>query len=92
MVLLGVQLRNPGPRALLLSAVIGFLFWGALMLSPVAPQSDLAAGAFLCSLIFGSVSSSCGVQVSRSMRHLLVNIVGCAVVLLVYLALAAMLA
>ena len=84
----GVQIHRPGFWPLTQAIAIAVVLWALLTISPFGATSAVGAGANLAAIIFGCISNVIGIEVAKGGKHLALNVVGCALVLLAYTAVA----
>ena len=84
MKLLDCDVRWPGFGPFTLAVAIAVGLWCLLFFSGLGSKTAVGAGANLAAIVFGSMSNAIGIDVTKGWKPLLLNITGCAVVLLVY--------
>lgn len=90
MSILGVQIHRPGFWPFTRAVAFAIVFWLLLLASPLGATSTVGAGASLAAMIFGCISDTIGIDLTKGGRHLAVNIAGCLLVLLAYTAIASL--
>ncbi len=86
MILAGIELKRPTFWALTRAVGFGAVLWIILTLSPIGSTSPVVAGAHLVAIIFGCLCSTVGIDVTQGGRHLVLNIAGCCLAVVLYLA------
>ena len=87
MKLIGIPLRKPGFAEVTAAAVMAVGLWAAavgLLLASQVALERTDAGALLLVLAWGCLSTRMGIRVGENWRHLLANLLGCALLLGVY--------
>lgn len=87
MKLIGIPLRRPAFAEITAAAVMAVGLWAAavgLMLASRMALDRADAGALLLVLAWGCLSTRFGIRVGESGRHLLANLLGCALLLGLY--------
>lgn len=84
MKLLDVEIRWPGFWPTTSAVAVGVLLWTLLTLSPLGAEDSTTASANLVAIVFGCVSNAAGIEVKRGGRHMLLNILGCLIVMAMF--------
>lgn len=86
----GVKLIRPGFWPLTQAIAIAVVLWTLLTFSPLGATSAVGVGANLAAILFGCISNAIGIDVSKGVKHLGLNIAGCVLVLVTYLVIASL--
>lgn len=84
MTLLGCELKRPSLNELTAAVAIGVALWLTLVLTGLVASTPVGAGSNLVAIVFGCFSNACGISVTGGWRPLLLNISGCALVLVLF--------
>lgn len=89
--ILGVTLQRPTFWDATSAAAFGVALWTLYVSLGIASATRVEAGATLAVLVFGCVSHVVGVRCSLGWRHLVLNVAGTVVVLILYRSIVAVL-
>lgn len=78
----GINLHKPTFWGVTRATAVAVALWGAIQASPLASNDSGRAASLLAALLFGCLSNEVGINVAKGGRHLLLNIAGCALVVL----------
>jgi hypothetical protein len=87
MKIIGVQLRKPSFWEVTAAAIMACGLWLAcvgVMKSTSGQFDRIEAGALLLVIFWGCVGARIGVRIDRGMRHLALNLIGCALIVSTY--------
>ena len=84
MTIIGVEIHKPSFRSLTGAVLAGVLLWAAVVFSGLASTTKIGAGANLSAILFGCICNACGIDVTKGLKHLLLNVCGCVLVLFAY--------
>lgn len=84
MMIFGIELHKPTLQSLTGACLVGVLLWVVIVFAGVGSMTSNEAGAILVAIMFGCVSNSIGIDVTKGFKPLLLNVVGSTSVLLTY--------
>jgi hypothetical protein len=91
MQILGIELKRPGFWQATQALAVAVGLWALLTASPLGASSAVDAGANLVALVVGFMSPVLGIDVRKGARHFALNIGCCVVLVITYMAVAALL-
>lgn len=92
MKVLGVDLHRPSAGGLTWAASVAVVLWLLAMATPWAPSTALSSASILLAAFVGCMSSEVGIHVARGWRHLVVNVLACVLALVIFHAVASLVA
>ena len=84
MKVIGVELHRASFAGVTSAAGIAVVLWLIVLATPLSPTSALSKASILLATFMGCLSSEVGIQVSRGWRHLVVNVAGCVLALIIF--------
>lgn len=84
MTIFGVKIYRPTFWALTSAVLIGVTIWSLLLSFGLTSETRIGAGANLTAIVFGCVCNTIGIDIKKGARHLVLNLTGCVLVLILY--------
>lgn len=82
---IGMELKRPSFKELTVAVAIGVALWAVFVsIGFTADSTPVSVGATLAAVLWGCVSSAFGIKAHKGGRHLLFNIGGCVLILVLY--------